>query len=78
MSGPNSRKLPEPSNGLLEAGMTFNVEPAIYIDGLYGIRRCEMVTVAQTDCEILTDFHSDLHELDYRPQLSNLKFLWSL
>jgi Xaa-Pro aminopeptidase len=51
------------STDVLEPGMTFNVEPAIYNDGVCGIRHCDMVTVTQTGCEILTDFQSDLDEL---------------
>jgi Xaa-Pro aminopeptidase len=51
------------STDVLEPGMTFNIEPAIYIDGVCGIRHCDMVTVTQSGCEILTDFQSDLHEL---------------
>ncbi len=33
------------SEDVLEAGMVFNVEPAIYIDGFGGLRHCDMVAV---------------------------------
>jgi Xaa-Pro dipeptidase len=51
------------SDDVLAPGMTFNVEPAIYIDGVCGIRHCDMVTVTDTGCEMLTDFHSDPEDL---------------
>jgi Xaa-Pro aminopeptidase len=44
------------SPDVLAAGMTFNVEPAIYIDGYGGMRRCDMVAVTETGAEVLTDF----------------------
>ena len=44
------------SPDVLTAGMTFNVEPAIYIDGYGGMRHCDMVAVTETGTEVLTDF----------------------
>lgn len=44
------------SNELLEAGMTFNIEPAVYIEGYGGARHCDMVAVTETGMELLTDF----------------------
>lgn len=46
------------SDDLLETGMVFNLEPAIYRDGLNGIRQCEMVAVTSSGAELLTPFHS--------------------
>lgn len=40
----------------LEEGMTFNVEPAIYIDGYGGLRHCDLVTVSKEGNELLTPF----------------------
>ena len=44
------------SPDVLTAGMTFNVEPAIYIDGYGGMRHCDMVAVTEAGVEVLTDF----------------------
>ncbi len=44
------------SPDILEAGMTFNVEPAAYFEGYGGMRHCDVVAVTQTGVEVLTDF----------------------
>ncbi len=44
------------SPDVLEAGMTFNVEPAAYFDGYGGMRHCDVVAVTETGAELLTDF----------------------
>jgi Xaa-Pro aminopeptidase len=44
------------SDEILEAGMTFNIEPAVYIEGYGGARHCDMVVVTDTGVELLTDF----------------------
>jgi Xaa-Pro aminopeptidase len=41
---------------VLEPGMTFNIEPAVYIDGYGGARHCDMVAVTATGMELLTPF----------------------
>jgi len=43
-------------NDVLETGMVFNIEPAIYIEGYGGMRHCDMVAVGTSGAEILTDF----------------------
>ena len=48
--------------------MVFNVEPAIYIDGLGGLRHCDMVAVTDTGIELLTPFHASLEELVVEPR----------
>ncbi len=48
------------SDEVLETGMTFNVEPAIYYDGYGGARHCDLVAVTANGMELLTDFQSDL------------------
>ncbi|HLJ68507.1 MAG TPA: Xaa-Pro peptidase family protein [Chloroflexota bacterium] len=47
----------------LAVGMTFNIEPAIYIQGYGGIRHCDVVTVHEDGPEVLTGFQSGLEEL---------------
>lgn len=44
------------SPDVLKAGMTFNIEPAIYIDGVGGIRHCDVVACTESEAEVLTDF----------------------
>ncbi len=44
------------SPDILEAGMTFNVEPAIYFDDYGGMRHCDVVAVTASGVEVLTDF----------------------
>lgn len=51
------------SPDLLEVGMVFNVEPAIYIENVQGMRYCDMVTVTEPGAEVLTPFLSDLREM---------------
>jgi Xaa-Pro dipeptidase len=38
----------------LRSGMTFNIEPAIYKDGVRGIRHCDVVMVTESEVEVLT------------------------
>lgn len=44
------------SPDVLTTDMTFNVEPAIYIEGYGGMRHCDLVRVTDTGVEVLTDF----------------------
>lgn len=44
------------SPDVLQPGMVFNVEPAIYIDGWGGARHCDTVLVTTDGVEVLTDF----------------------
>lgn len=44
------------STDILEAGMTFNIEPAIYLDGVGGMRHCDVVACTHDGAEVLTDF----------------------
>jgi Xaa-Pro dipeptidase len=47
----------------LAPGVVFNVEPAVYLDGIGGVRQCDMVAVTATGFELLTDFQSEPAEL---------------
>jgi Xaa-Pro aminopeptidase len=56
-ANPNGRPRIHPlSPDILEAGMTFNVEPAAYFDGYGGVRHCDLVAVTETGVTVLTDF----------------------
>jgi Xaa-Pro aminopeptidase len=44
------------SPDVLEEGMTFNIEPAIYIEGIGGMRHCDVVSCAGSGPKVLTDF----------------------
>ncbi len=51
------------SEDVLEVGMVFNVEPAVYFDGWGGLRHCDMVCVTEAGYELLTPFQSELESL---------------
>lgn len=44
------------SPDVLETGMVFNVEPAVYLEGYGGIRHCNMVALTSNGVEQLTPF----------------------
>ena len=44
------------SSDILEAGMTFNIEPAIYLEKIGGMRHCDVVACTDNGVEVLTDF----------------------
>jgi Xaa-Pro aminopeptidase len=46
------------SPDVLEAGMTFNAEPAIYIEGYGGMRHCDVVAVTSSGADVLTQFQT--------------------
>ena len=56
------------SDDVLEAGMVFNVEPAVYLEDKGGVRQCELVAVNADGGELLTPFQNRLVEL--APRLS--------
>jgi Xaa-Pro aminopeptidase len=51
------------SGDRLEVGMTFNVEPAIYIEGYGGMRHCDVVTLGAGGAEVLTAFQDTREQL---------------
>ena len=56
------------SEDVLQAGMVFNLEPAIYLDGWGGLRHCDLVAVTAEGVELLTPFQTGLEVL--APRLS--------
>jgi Xaa-Pro dipeptidase len=51
------------SDDVLECGMAFNIEPALYYEGFGGARHCDMVAVTKNGVELLTPFQSTIDEL---------------
>lgn len=51
------------SPDILEFGMVFNVEPAAYFPGRYGIRHCDVVAVTATGADLMTPYFPTLDEL---------------
>jgi Xaa-Pro aminopeptidase len=61
---PDARpRLHPKSEDQLAPGMVFNVEPAIYIEHMGGIRHCDMVALTADGYELLTPFHTTLESL---------------
>jgi Xaa-Pro aminopeptidase len=56
------------SPDVLEKGMVFNIEPAVYLPGYGGIRHCDTVAITEAGAELLTPFHSLLHDLRLAPE----------
>jgi Xaa-Pro aminopeptidase len=48
------------SDDQLAAGMVFNVEPAIYVEGYGGVRHCDVVVVTARGAEVLTPFQAGI------------------
>lgn len=51
------------SDDVLERGMVFNIEPAIYLEGYGGARHCDVVAVTDVGARVLTPFQSSVAEL---------------
>src|SRR6185312_7161560 len=51
------------SEEILEAGMIFNIEPAVYIPRFGGMRHCDMVVVTDDGAELLTPFINSAEQL---------------
>lgn len=47
----------------LDAGMTFNIEPSVYIKGYGAVRHCDVITIHDDGPEVLTPFQSDMAHL---------------
>lgn len=48
------------SDGPLEPGMVFSIEPGIYLPGEFGVRIEDLVLVTETGCEVLNKYPKDL------------------
>ncbi len=48
------------SEGIVEEGMVFTIEPGIYIPGLGGVRIEDMVVVTKSGCKVLTKIPKEL------------------
>jgi Xaa-Pro aminopeptidase len=59
INGNAQPRLHPASPDTLQQGMTFNVEPAVYLNGYGGIRHCDMVAVSETGARLLTPFQCD-------------------
>ncbi len=56
-ANPNGRPRIHPlSPDVLEAGMTFNLEPAAYFDDYGGMRHCDLIAVTQNGARVMSDF----------------------
>jgi Xaa-Pro aminopeptidase len=55
------------SPDVLETGMVFNIEPAIYIEGWGGARHCDTVALTTSGVEVLSDFQSNAADLILSP-----------
>ncbi len=51
------------SPDILEQGMVFNVEPALYRSGYGGMRHCDMVAVTNRGVDLLTPFQVGTEQL---------------
>ena len=51
------------SDEILEPGMVFNIEPAVYVPGMGGMRHCNMVAVTEDGVELLTGFLNEGQDL---------------
>ena len=51
------------SDTVLEEGMTFTIEPGIYLEGKFGVRIEDVVLVTQNGCEVLNSYSKELQVL---------------
>ncbi len=51
------------SPDVLAVGSVFNVEPAIYVDGLQGLRHCDVVAVTDDGVDVLTPWLGEAEQL---------------
>ncbi len=54
------------SDDVLDCGMVFNIEPAIYLEGYGGARHCDVVAVTEVGARVLTPFQLSLADLTVR------------
>lgn len=51
------------SEEVLETGMVFNLEPALYFQNWGGVRHCDLVAVSTSGVDVLTPFQSRMDDL---------------
>jgi Xaa-Pro aminopeptidase len=59
LSAANANALPRlhpQSPDVLAAGMTFNIEPAVYLEGTGGMRHCDVVVCGNEGADVLSCF----------------------
>ena len=61
LTGMNRPYITATSESVLEEGMTFSIEPGIYLPGRFGIRLEEIVILRADGPEILSTLPRDLH-----------------
>jgi Xaa-Pro aminopeptidase len=71
MSASSIPRIHASSRDILQVGMVFNIEPAVYIKEYGGVRHCDMVAVTEKGYELLTEFQSDAGSLN----VSNHNFI---
>ena len=42
-------------------GMTFSIEPGVYLEGDFGVRVEDLVMVTQDGCQVLNSFTKDIY-----------------
>jgi Xaa-Pro aminopeptidase len=60
MSAYSRPRIHAASPDILDEGMVFNIEPAVYVEGHGGVRQCNMAAVCESGVELLTPFQMDL------------------
>lgn len=60
ISGTDAPSLHPLSTDVLEPGMCFNAEPAVYLDGIGGCRQCDVLALTAGGVEELTDYLTTL------------------
>ena len=51
------------SPDVLAVGSVFNIEPAVYFDGVQGLRHCDVVAVTDAGAEVLTPWLAEPEQL---------------
>ena len=52
------------SEDVLETGMVLKLESGVYVNGIGGVRKTDMVAVTDGGPEVLTQFHWDVHQAE--------------
>ena len=63
IAGTERPRIHPKSPDVLQVGSVFNVEPAAYVDGVQGLRHCDVVAVTDAGVEVLTPWLAEPGEL---------------